>query len=92
VRHFVSGFRIRLRVARRFYSPNFSQGWFKNFPMALHFGAEQGGFGDFVVDVLSATKSPASALPAHRAPDFFMQGFALGFITATLRFESPSSL
>ena len=68
----------------------FRKAWFEFFPMALHFGAEQGGFGDFVADVLSATKSPASALPAPRAPSFFMQGYRLGIITATLRFESPS--
>jgi len=29
-------------------------------------------------------------LPAHPAPDFFSQGYRLGIITATLRFESPN--
>jgi hypothetical protein len=32
----------------------------------------------------------AFVLPAHRVPTFFSQGFALGLLQATLRFESPN--
>jgi len=84
----------RLRVARRIVRRIFftQELWFESFPMTLHFGAEQKGFGVPVANILFAPSTPASALPARPAPDFFTQGYRLGVITATLRFESPNGL
>jgi len=92
VQHFVSDFRIRLRIARRCYTPAFlRKAWFEFFPTTLHFGAEQGGFGVPVADILSAPSTPACALPgASMRRNYSCKAIALGCITATLRFESPN--